>query len=257
MTTPGLAGGGILPRVGVLPTWTLFLVAGIAAGVVYLVVAGRRAGGQPHGALEIVCSALIFGMLGSKVPLLFTPPGADPLLQGKSIVGGLLGGMAGVLVVKRVLGIRTRMGNLIAPAAALGMGIGRIGCFLNGCCYGLPVAWGVDFGDGVRRYPTQLFEAAFDLTAFVVLHRLRRTVRRPGVLFGWFRRGVPGVPLPHRIPPRAARRLGRAHVDPAHLRRGHRRGAGQARVAIPADRRGHLPWRTTTPVTAICSGTAS
>jgi phosphatidylglycerol---prolipoprotein diacylglyceryl transferase len=98
-------------------------------------------------------------------------------------VGGFLGGMLGVLLIKKIFKIKLRMGNLIAPAAALGMAIGRIGCFLNGCCYGNKASWGFDFGDGALRLPTQLFEAAFHAAAFCILHYYRDRVKTPGILF--------------------------------------------------------------------------
>ena len=50
---------------------------------------------------------------------------------GKSILGGLAGAYAGALITKRWLGYRGRTGDLFAPAVALGMAIGRWGCFLT------------------------------------------------------------------------------------------------------------------------------
>jgi phosphatidylglycerol---prolipoprotein diacylglyceryl transferase len=51
--------------------------------------------------------------------------------------------------------------DFFSPLVALGHGIGRIGCFMNGCCYGREAgAWGVVFpGDSVSRLPVQLYEA--------------------------------------------------------------------------------------------------
>lgn len=138
---------------------------------------------QLDPALIIVASALVFGTIGTKIPTLLSGPTLADLLMEKSVIGGLLGGMAGVIIVKRVLHIRLRMGNIIAPAAALGLAIGRVGCFLNGCCYGIPASWGIDFGDGLLRLPTQLFEVAFQLTAFVLLHHFKDKVHTQGLLF--------------------------------------------------------------------------
>jgi phosphatidylglycerol:prolipoprotein diacylglycerol transferase len=100
----------------------------------------------------------------------------------------LIGGSLGVTFIKRKLNIKDRIGNEIAPAAALGMAIGRIGCFLNGCCYGIPTncSYGINFGDGVLRYPTQLFEAMFDLIMFVYIIKIKDKVTEPGKLFKLF-----------------------------------------------------------------------
>ncbi len=108
------------------------------------------------------------------------------LFSGRTIVGGFVGGALAVAWARRRLGLAGRRGNLLAAPIALGLAIGRIGCFLGGCCYGTPTAlpWGVDFGDGVPRHPTQLYEAAFALVALVALRVLRGRVSTPGRLFG-------------------------------------------------------------------------
>lgn len=111
---------------------------------------------------------------------------ARTFLYGRTIVGGLIGGTIAVLLVKRKMGISQRMGNAFAPAIVLGVAIGRIGCFLAGCCYGKPtnMGWGVNFGDGILRYPTQLFESAFMLAMFFHLQKKsKKPDVKPGQLF--------------------------------------------------------------------------
>ncbi len=56
------------------------------------------------------------------------------------------------------------------------MGVGGLACFVGGCCYGIPTSlpWAVDFGDGVTRHPTQLYEFAFHATAAAVLFTLQQ-----------------------------------------------------------------------------------
>lgn len=93
------------------------------------------------------------------IDLLFTP-------GGKTIVGGILGGWLAVELAKVVLGIRSRTGDLFALPLCVGIAVGRIGCFLGGLAddtYGKPtqLPWGVDFGDGIPRHPTQLYEILF------------------------------------------------------------------------------------------------
>jgi len=101
------------------------------------------------------------------------------LLGGKTIVGGLIGGLIAVELVKLAMGIRRSTGDLYAPALAVAIAIGRIGCLLTGVAddtSGTPTSlpWGMDLGDGVRRHPTQLYEIVV-LTAMVVpLWRLAR-----------------------------------------------------------------------------------
>jgi phosphatidylglycerol:prolipoprotein diacylglycerol transferase len=85
---------------------------------------------------------------------------------GKTIVGGLLGGWLAVEIAKRATGVRRRTGDLFAIPLCVGIAIGRVGCFLAGLAddtYGTATTlpWGVDFGDGVMRHPTQLYEILF------------------------------------------------------------------------------------------------
>jgi phosphatidylglycerol---prolipoprotein diacylglyceryl transferase len=110
---------------------------------------------------------------------------------GKTIVGGLLGGWLAVELAKLVLGIRSRTGDLFAVPLCLGIAIGRIGCFVAGLAddtYGTATTlpWGVDFGDGVRRHPTQLYELVFLLVLAAVLHWLGKRPHRNGALFRVF-----------------------------------------------------------------------
>lgn len=97
-----------------------------------------------------------------------------------SILGGLAGGIAAVELWKWAHGISGSTGAIWAGPLALGIAVGRIGCFLTGLAdetYGTPTTlpWGVDFGDGVRRHPVQLYESAamvvFLIAYFVALKR--------------------------------------------------------------------------------------
>lgn len=121
--------------------------------------------------LSFPLGALFGGVLGSKLPMIIlywremldALPDFRLLISSRSIVGGLAGGAAGVFLVKKWLGISGRRGNLFVPGIAAGVAIGRLGCFLRGCCFGKPtdMRWGVDFGDGILRHPTQIYEALF------------------------------------------------------------------------------------------------
>lgn len=175
--------GNEAPYIFGIPAYTFFVGLGIIAGLLYYFVSLKRRGQANEGAVKIVFSALICGVIGSRVPLLFEGRGWEEILFGKSIVGGLIGGMFGVIAIKKILGIKLKLGNVIAPSIALGMAIGRLGCFFNGCCYGIIASWGVDFGDGLFRLPTQLFESAYHFIAFVLLVYYRNKVKTPGILF--------------------------------------------------------------------------
>lgn len=95
---------------------------------------------------------------------------------GKTIVGGLLGGWIAVECVKRLRGIHSRTGDLFVLPLCVGMAVGRLGCFITGLAddtFGKPTSlpWGVDFGDGIGRHPTQLYEILFLLLLALALSR--------------------------------------------------------------------------------------
>lgn len=118
-------------------------------------------------------------------------PNLQHLLEGKSIIGALLGGLVGVELAKKAAGIRTSTGDAFVLPLTVGMCIGRIGCFLAGLgdhTYGNPTAlpWGVDFGDGLPRHPTQLYEIVFLLLQYALIHARRHALHEPGDRFRTF-----------------------------------------------------------------------
>ena len=115
------------------------------------------------------------------------------LLQpgGKTIVGGLLGGWLAVEIVKLLLKIKSRTGDVYAIPLCVGIAIGRIGCFVAGLAddtYGTATTlpWGIDFGDGVRRQPTPLYAILFLLVLAGVLWWMSKRPHRTGALFRIF-----------------------------------------------------------------------
>lgn len=127
----------------------------------------------------VIAAAMAGAAVGSTMLAYAGVPFASSQPPGKTIVGGLVGGWLAVEWVKKIRHLSIRTGDLFALPLALGIAVGRIGCFLTGLSdqtYGnatiLP--WGVDFGDGVRRHPTQLYEIAF-LFGLTLLLRLFMT----------------------------------------------------------------------------------
>lgn len=109
--------------------------------------------------------------------------------SGQSMVGGLLGGLIGVELAKKLSGSTVSTGDTFVFPILLGLMIGRLGCFvaeLEDGTYGLPTAlpWGIDFGDGLPRHPTQLYEIVFAAVLWLVLSRVRtKWVTQPGLMF--------------------------------------------------------------------------
>ena len=97
---------------------------------------------------------------------------------GLTFYGGvLLAAPAGFLYARRRKLGALRAADLLAPALMIALAVGRIGCFLNGCCYGAQTdsVFGVLFpGNLADRHPTQLYESLFAFGLFVVLRSIRR-----------------------------------------------------------------------------------
>ncbi len=113
------------------------------------------------------------------------------LLQGKTIVGALLGAVIGVEITKKIIGVKQSTGDVFAYPLILGTAIGRIGCFLTGLSdrtYGIATTlpWGVDFGDGISRHPTQLYEIIFLITLMIFLRLRSRYSYQEGDLFKFY-----------------------------------------------------------------------
>ena len=114
---------------------------------------------------------------------------------GLSIHGAIIGGIVGGWIFARIRHISFwKLADIISPSLLLGQAIGRVGCFLNGCCFGKPTGFnfGVHFPEGSLPYieygkalvhPTQLYELVLDIVGFFILWSLRRKLSFEGGIF--------------------------------------------------------------------------
>ncbi|MDP8229536.1 MAG: prolipoprotein diacylglyceryl transferase [Candidatus Gorgyraea atricola] len=96
---------------------------------------------------------------------------------GLAIHGGILGGIIACILFAKRRGISFwGLADLVAPSLLLGQAIGRIGCLLNGCCYGIPI-------DASRVHSTQAYEMVLNLIGFFGLWIARKKIIFSGGLF--------------------------------------------------------------------------
>lgn len=112
-------------------------------------------------------------------------------LQGKTVVGALLGALIGVELTKKLIGVKQSTGDAFVYPLIVGMILGRIGCFLTGLSdrtYGIATSlpWGIDFGDGIARHPTQLYEILVLLGLMLFLKIRSRYQLQSGDLFKFY-----------------------------------------------------------------------
>jgi len=175
-----------------IPSHELFVFLGTVAAAVVFLRETRRRGLVDERLLWIIAGTLVCGAIGAKLATVwrYVALSGDHSLEGmllrggRSILGGLAGAYVGAVATKKLVGYERRTGDLFAPAVALGMAIGRIGCFLSeqvGTPTTLP--WGLRFDDatlaripncpyctpGVALHPSFLYEIAFHLVMFLVL----------------------------------------------------------------------------------------
>ena len=180
----------------------MFEAAALSIGAFYYRWLQRRAG-VPVGALLkggrfAVLLGCVFGAaIGNKLMFWVEVPHLLPhywnkpevWFAGQSMVGGLLGGLIGVELAKKLSGVRTSTGDAFVFPVLLGLMIGRLGCFVAGLedgTFGVPTSmpWGIDFGDGIPRHPTQLYEIAFAAALWIALRHVKdRWSVQPGLMF--------------------------------------------------------------------------
>lgn len=149
--------------------------------------------------LSIILGAIIGAFIGSRLigylenPLItLNTKNIIQLLNTKSIMGGLFGGMIGVEISKKIIHEKKSSGDLFTFPIILGIIIGRVGCFLSGTnefTYGkeTEMIFGMNLGDGLYRHPTSLYEIVFLILLFVFLKYISFfTKKESGLLFKLF-----------------------------------------------------------------------
>ncbi|AQS58393.1 prolipoprotein diacylglyceryl transferase [Desulforamulus ferrireducens] len=175
----------------------VMLSLGILAGLLVSYLVARSQGRYEEEVLDLAFYAILGGLVGARLwEVMFSWDyyGNHPLEipaiwnGGISVQGSVLGGLLAVIWYcrKRRIAIWPMMDTL-APGVLVGQALGRLGCFLNGCCFGIPHKhFGVIYPAGTDAYyvygaqplfPAVLLEAAWDILVLIVLLAIYR--RKP------------------------------------------------------------------------------
>jgi phosphatidylglycerol:prolipoprotein diacylglycerol transferase len=194
-----------------LPTYGVLVALGFLAGLWVASRLARRSGLDPDRVVNLGVYGALAGLAGAKLFMFVIDwnyysrnPGElfslSTLQTGGVFYGGLIAALiAGVLMLRRWKMPAAATLDCLAPGAALGQAIGRIGCFAAGCCWGVACdrPWAVTFTNPDARklvgvpldvavHPTQLYEAVLGLLVFAVLWRLAHRHPAPGAVLGWY-----------------------------------------------------------------------
>jgi phosphatidylglycerol:prolipoprotein diacylglycerol transferase len=166
------------------------MLAGIAVSLAFWSRLARR----DERLLIIYIAALVSAFLGAKIVYLAAEgwmfwASPDRWLiwaTGKTILGALLGGYAGVELAKKLTGYTQPTGDWFALIAPVGIILGRVGCLLHGCCLGRECEahwWTLRDAHGVARWPAVPVEMGFNVIALAAMLALRKRDILPGQHF--------------------------------------------------------------------------
>jgi phosphatidylglycerol:prolipoprotein diacylglycerol transferase len=186
-------------------TYGIFVALGFVTGILVTIKLGKSRGFPAQQVTDMAFIMIVWAIVGSRAMYVLINLSyyiSRPLEIMKIWEGGLVFS-GGVLAVAPVMAWYLRrhhlsfwkVGDLWAPAIALGQGIGRLGCFMAGCCYGKPtdLPWGVVFNApntlaprGIPLHPTQIYDVLAGTIIFLVLLAIASRKKFQGQVFVWF-----------------------------------------------------------------------
>lgn len=194
-----------------VPTYGLLVTTGFLVALWLATRLAGKSGLNKEAVLNLGIYCGLAGILGAKVLLILVDldyyrrnPGEilsfSTFQAGGVFYGGLLAALAtAFLYMRRKQLAVLATADVFAPGLALGHAIGRVGCFMAGCCWGVECrrSWAVTFMDpaanqlfgtplGVPLHPTQLYEAATEALTFGILYLRFGRPHRPGGIIGLY-----------------------------------------------------------------------
>jgi phosphatidylglycerol:prolipoprotein diacylglycerol transferase len=183
-------------------SYGVLVALAFVAGFALIAMRAKKAGDRVDDYLEAIIWFIVAGIGGARLFYFIWFPEAffrDPigsLLSKGGLVwyGGVIGAFIASVIYTRIKRINlNHFGDIVAPAAALGLAIGRIGCLLAGCCYGAPcdLPWAIRYPHthetmGLPVHPAPLYETALMLLVMGLLIKLDKNKPFEGYTLWWF-----------------------------------------------------------------------
>ena len=178
----------------------IMVVLAVVAVIVIALREAKRVGLAADHIYSVGLWAIIAGIIVSrlfhvidKLGYYMAHPEQIIRFEGLTVYGAVIGALLAVFIYCWVKKLSFwQMGDVIAPGAILGQAIGRIGCLINGCCYGLTTSlpWGLVYTNpgsycplDEQFQPTQIYHILWNLIGFGILWSLRRRLKPRGSLF--------------------------------------------------------------------------
>ena len=186
-------------------TYGLLVALGFVTGILVTVRLGKGQGFSAQQVMDMAFIMILWAIVGSRLLYILInlsyykahPIDILKIWQGGLVFsGGLIAVSAAMVLYLRRHHLSFRAtGDLWAPALAVGQAIGRIGCFMAGCCYGKPtdLPWGAIFThpqslapQNIPLHPTQIYSSLAGFSIFFILLVLYGRRKFQGQVFLWY-----------------------------------------------------------------------
>jgi len=204
-----------LPFELTISSYNFFFMAGIYIGVIIFYLEVKRKKWDIENLMFSMSGCFLGAMIGAIFfnTILFGSSNTIEKIgtlniEGMSVLGGILGGFIGVEIFKKIVGHKDSTGDAFAIAIPIGHAIGRIGCFLSGCCFGkvCDLPWAATYPlnsipflihknanllsetatTSLAIHPIPIYEIIFNVILFIILIKIRDYFTVNGALFRFY-----------------------------------------------------------------------
>ncbi len=171
-------------------SWGFMVAIAFIAATIISAKEAKRKNINPEKIYSLVTYIIIGAIIGSRIGyLLFNPTSFADIFKiwegGMAFHGGFIGGLlfAYFYIKKNKLNF-WEITDICTPSIPLAQAIGRIGCFLRGCCYGIETTlpWGINYLEKIR-HPTQIYSSIALFLIFIFLSKQKYKKNFKGALF--------------------------------------------------------------------------